>query len=163
LVVVVRGPKRGARPPPLRPYMQVLTDQGADRTTREGEKTAARALVEDAWRAAAGGAAREHQLRRLYICRQLQDMADELEVGLRGAGRGRQRPATWRRDHCSRSLPVPDTAKSFRLTRQDTPCLLPHRLPALLAAMAYSKAEVLWYFRCGREGGEGGEGAVKGP
>lgn len=30
---------------------------------------------------------------------------------------------------------------------QDVPCLLPRRLPALLAAMAYAKAETLWYFR----------------
>lgn len=60
---------------------QVIRDHGADRTARDGEKAAAKALVEDAWRAAAAGAAREHALRRLYICRMLQDLADELEVG----------------------------------------------------------------------------------
>jgi hypothetical protein len=60
---------------------QVIKDHGADRSAREGDKAAAKSLVEDAWRAAAAGAAREHALRRLYVCRQLQDMADEMEVG----------------------------------------------------------------------------------
>ena len=64
---------------PSRP--QVIRDHGADKNARESEKAAAKALVEDAWRAAAAGAAREHTLRRLYICRQLQDLGDELEVG----------------------------------------------------------------------------------
>jgi hypothetical protein len=97
--------------PALPPCSQVMTDQGADRATRECGKAAARTLVEEAWRAAAAGAAREHGLRRLYICRQLQDMGDELEVrgrGLQGAptgsmGRGHRRrsPSAAQRAHAS--------------------------------------------------------------
>jgi len=66
--------------PTLERLTETMKDQGADRSTRRGERAAAKQLVEEAWRAAAAGAAREHALRRLFINRQLQDMADELEV-----------------------------------------------------------------------------------
>lgn len=70
-------------PPFLPPTLmrQDMMDQGADRAAKERARATARTLVEEAWQAAAAGAAREHALRRLIICRQLQDMADELEVG----------------------------------------------------------------------------------
>jgi NCK-associated protein 1 len=94
--------------PSLEKLADVIKDNGAAKAALDADRAAAKSLVEDAWRAAAAGAARERRLRRLLVARQLRDMGDELE---------------------------------------DDPALIPQRLPALLAALAYAKAEALWYFR----------------
>ncbi|KAF8063811.1 hypothetical protein HT031_003668 [Scenedesmus sp. PABB004] len=119
-----------------------LDAAGARRGERSAALADARALVARCYDAAARGAEAEHAARRRFAARVLGDMLAVLNV--RGGGGARCCAGS--------SLPrspahPPSHRHAGPPARQDDAGLLPEALPMALAAAAYAKSELLWYFR----------------